>query len=278
MEAECLFWRILLCVDSAGRFYGSAIDVGLRCNPRRFRDGGTDAASVAAQLSELEREGLIGFYRVEGDLYLQVEDYWEPSRGRVEKFPSPGRPQPGDDAGTDYPQPGAAVSPNPFPETETPRQKQRQETETDARARELSLAPAEQPASPREDLRRALVSFPQLAGDRQLAPMVVAWLSARGERGDVTRPPTASQLKASFALITEFPREVSARVLEAAISGGAKGAWLSLKRDMFENVIRERQLGGGKVMLTPQEQERERSQKAYREYVAKIEAEEAAQS
>lgn len=93
-DAGCLYVRLLIATDSAGRMRGRASHVLCdACSP--LLDLGVTPMALEALLGELDGLGLIRRYEVDGDEFLEVCGYFEPPRrekGRkpfVSIFPDP---------------------------------------------------------------------------------------------------------------------------------------------------------------------------------------------
>lgn len=244
-SAEALYFRLLLVSDGTGRFYGSPVDVGLRANPRRYRAGEIDNDSVARDMAELEREGLIRSYEVDGDLYLELTDYWQPAskgRERESEFPAPLRPRSVSTVGTDCPQAGdmeGTTISEPVPSVgtdcpaETGDRKQESESETDARGRAPEPSHTHTDVSGGEFLERVAAvaaDFPELDQRPAVCEAMLNWLRTQHESHRSQSPPGTQQLRTWFGLVAEYPPEVAVATLEDA----AGGAWRALRREQFE--------------------------------------------
>jgi len=84
--AEVLFYRLLVTVDDFGRFDARPAMVKAACFP--VRDSVT-AADCARLLADLQRNGLLVIFEVEGKPYLQLLRWENVPRAKASKYPQP---------------------------------------------------------------------------------------------------------------------------------------------------------------------------------------------
>lgn len=141
--AELLYYKLLVASDDKGRFHGTPFQVMAKVLTKKAEAGAVDVATVGGWLNELERANLLRRYEIDGEIFLELADYYDPTEAKRLKvvFPSPPPPnavpdtapsdttpggQVGDKLGTDRGQDG------PLPPTPTPTP---HPTPVDARAR-----------------------------------------------------------------------------------------------------------------------------------------------
>jgi hypothetical protein len=122
--AECLYLRLLVLADCAGRFPAEPLIVAGLALAERLGRGDVTGPDVARWLDELEAAALIGRYEVSGERLLELQNYYRTANNRVvatyPERPDTPCPQP-----TDTPCPpsgdegGPPIGDSPETETET---------------------------------------------------------------------------------------------------------------------------------------------------------------
>jgi len=89
--AEALYFRLLIVSDDFGRYHGEAFKVCARALTARWEAGRVSPADVEERLTELERAGSLRRYAVDGEVFLEIIDYADPTADdrRTSKFPDP---------------------------------------------------------------------------------------------------------------------------------------------------------------------------------------------
>lgn len=183
-HAEALYFRLLLASDGFGRFHAHALDVAVRCDPRRVRAGRGSIEETAAALDELAAAGLVERYTADECEYLQLTDYWQPTK--TDRAPQAEHPGPDEAAASIEPggvqvadsatcpasgsavepgriQPGSTVDPGRIQggsacdpldtryEIETERERERESESAQAREAEPTPTPSQIQESPRQE-------------------------------------------------------------------------------------------------------------------------------
>lgn len=89
--AELLFWRLLTGTDGWGCFHGRAGWILGHLLTARLDNGELDVGQVEERIQELESASLVHRYEVEGETFLQIVDYRDPTEPerRYEDYPAP---------------------------------------------------------------------------------------------------------------------------------------------------------------------------------------------
>ena len=89
LGAECLFWRLLLACDDAGRHPADPGEMSVGPLSRRFLSGTVTQLEADSWLSELVRAELVTLYDVDGERFLQVLQHETKMRTPAVLFPDP---------------------------------------------------------------------------------------------------------------------------------------------------------------------------------------------
>ena len=170
--AELLYYKLLLASDSEGHFHGSPFQVLSRVLTARAEKGSVTLADVESRLSELAKSRLLGTYEVDGQQFLELTDYFDPTAESRKKVQFPNRPESSilshegtfQAMGDACPQTGDEMGTNrghlsPLTPTPTPTN-----TPTKGSLREPSV-----PASPELGLEKVKTKKPRVNGLEELA-------------------------------------------------------------------------------------------------------------
>lgn len=213
--AELLYFKLLLASDSEGRYHGSAFRVMARALTAKAETGVIETKMVEGWLVELAEMELIERYETEGQVYLRILDYFDPTDENRKKvmFPeppqkpaslgqegtseepgqlvpnlSPSRGQVGDDSWTTCPDP-SPLTPTPTP-TKHP---------TPSRAREtrgVSVPDPDTPSPADVKSRKALddaVMQAEAAGEVLRSDLIEAMDGYRKSCLEMNHPPPSAR-------------------------------------------------------------------------------------
>lgn len=173
-DAEWLFLKLLLAIDSQGCFHAKPFNVCAQVLTPRFEAGTVTVADAKGWLDELEAAGLIARYEADGDELLQVCNFYRPkSWAKGALFPAPDWNAPGGaptalDGAPDFTAPaGAPTAPQGSPTA--PKRTTEAEAEAEAKAE------AEADARPREEEGIPVEAEKATCTPEPLAPQPRTW-------------------------------------------------------------------------------------------------------